>query len=95
MPELRDKYPMTNLFVIDSELWNFAKNQASELLFKSVSEYIFELLEITKESYAIRKIIIERFSLRLKIKAEQARKRYDEHLAEREEEQQHEVKTKI
>ena len=43
------KYPKTNLFVIDQALWKWAKYQASILNYKSVSEYIFYLINLDKE----------------------------------------------
>lgn len=88
MPELREKYPLTNLFVIDTNLWNWAKSQASELGFKSVSEYIFELLELAKENWNIQEKLLERFSLRLRIQAEQSKKRADELKAQLDEERE-------
>ncbi|MEM2240574.1 MAG: hypothetical protein QXL27_09805 [Candidatus Bathyarchaeia archaeon] len=44
------KYPKTNLFVIDENLWKWAKYRASILGYKSVSEYVFELIKKDKES---------------------------------------------
>ena len=43
------QYPKTNLFIINDELWKWAKYRASILGYKSVSEYIFKLIEIDKE----------------------------------------------
>jgi len=39
------KYPKTTLFIIDRELWNWARYKALSLGFESVSEYIFQLLK--------------------------------------------------
>ncbi len=44
------KYSKTNLFIIDEELWKWAKYRASILGFNSVSEYIFELIRKDKKS---------------------------------------------
>jgi len=44
------KYAKTNLFIIDEELWKWAKYRASILGFNSVSEYIFELIRKDKKS---------------------------------------------
>jgi len=43
------KYPKTNLFIIDEKLWKWAKYQASLKGFKSVSEYVFDLIKRDKE----------------------------------------------
>jgi hypothetical protein len=44
------KYSKTNLFIIDEELWKWAKYRASILGFNSVSEYIFELIRKDRKS---------------------------------------------
>jgi hypothetical protein len=44
------KYAKTNLFIIDEELWKWAKYRASILGFNSVSEYIFELIRKDRKS---------------------------------------------
>jgi len=43
------KYSKTNLFIIDENLWKWAKYRASLQGFKSVSEYIFDLIKKDKE----------------------------------------------
>ena len=43
------KYPKTNLFIIDEKLWKWAKYQASLKGFKSVSEYVFDLIKKDKK----------------------------------------------
>lgn len=43
------KYPKTNLFIIDEKLWKWAKYRASLKEFKSVSEYMFDLIKKDKE----------------------------------------------
>jgi len=43
------RYPKTNLFIIDEKLWKWAKYQASLKEFKSVSEYVFDLIKRDKE----------------------------------------------
>lgn len=48
--EMRRKYQKTNLFIIDENLWKWAKYRASLLGFNSVSEYVFELIKKDKES---------------------------------------------
>jgi len=44
------KYGKTNLFIIDSELWNWAKYQSSNLKLKSVSEYVFQNIWMDKQA---------------------------------------------
>jgi hypothetical protein len=46
---MQQKYAKTNLFIIDEDLWKWAKYRASILGFKSVSEYVFELIKSDKE----------------------------------------------
>jgi hypothetical protein len=40
-----EKYPRTNVFIIDKDLWNWAQYRAKSLGHASVSEYIFELIK--------------------------------------------------
>jgi hypothetical protein len=49
MIDMQQKYAKTNLFIIDEDLWKWAKYRASILGFKSVSEYVFELIKSDKE----------------------------------------------
>jgi len=43
-------YKKTNLFIIDRDLWNWAKYQSASLGFDSVSEYVFDLIAKEKIS---------------------------------------------
>lgn len=52
MPEL-DKYPLTNIHIVDSELYEWAKQKATELGYATISELIFDLLLILKENPSI------------------------------------------
>lgn len=54
MSSFRRKYKKTNLFVLDDELWAWAKYRAESLGFKSVSEYIFKLIALDREKKIIR-----------------------------------------
>jgi len=47
--KMRRQYTRTNIFIIDEELWAWAQYQAKLQGFKSVSEYIFKLIEKEKE----------------------------------------------
>lgn len=47
--EMQRKYPRTNIFIINEELWAWAQYKAKLLGFKSVSEYLFELIKAEKE----------------------------------------------
>lgn len=40
----------TNIFIMDDELWNWAKFQSKERHFSSVSEYLFQLIRIEQET---------------------------------------------
>ena len=53
MPKLQDKYPLTNIDVLDSELYDWAKQEATELGYKTVSELIFDLIVLLKENPSI------------------------------------------
>jgi hypothetical protein len=48
------QYPRTNIFIIDQDLWNWAQYKAKTLGKDSVSEYIFELIELDKKSDIIK-----------------------------------------
>jgi len=52
LPEL-DKYPLTNIHIVDSELYEWAKQKATELGYATISELIFDLLLILKENPSI------------------------------------------
>ena len=43
------KYPRTNVFVIDDDLWAWAQYRAKTLERNSVSEYIFDLIRKVQE----------------------------------------------
>lgn len=45
-----EKFPKTNLFVMDESLWIWAKYQASLQGYRSVSKYVFELIKAEKEA---------------------------------------------
>jgi prophage antirepressor-like protein len=47
--EMQRKYARTNIFIIDEELWAWAQYKAKLLGYKSVSEYIFELIKQDKQ----------------------------------------------
>jgi len=49
------KYDKTTLFVIDSELYNWAQYRAKTLGYASVSEYIFDLIKIDREQTVLKK----------------------------------------
>ena len=46
-----NKYHKTNLFIIDENLWNWAKDRASVLGCNSVSEYVFDLIRKDKKKF--------------------------------------------
>ena len=50
MPELQDKYPLANIYILDSELYEWTKQKATELGYKTVSELIFDLVLLLKEN---------------------------------------------
>ena len=45
---LVEKYSKTNIFIVDEDLWKWAKYRAEVLEFKSVAEYIFQLIKLDK-----------------------------------------------
>ena len=51
---LAEKYPKTNIFIIDKDLWKWAKYKAEVLGLKSVAEYIFLLIKLDKEKELIK-----------------------------------------
>jgi predicted nucleic acid-binding OB-fold protein len=53
LPELQDKYPLANIDVLDSELYDWAKQKAKELGYKTVSELIFDLILLLNENPSI------------------------------------------
>ena len=53
MPELQDKYPLTDIYMLDSELYDWAKQKANELGYKTVSELVFDLIVSLKENPSI------------------------------------------
>jgi hypothetical protein len=52
LPEL-DKYHLTKITILDSELYDWAKQKTNELGYKNISELIFDLLLILKENPSI------------------------------------------
>lgn len=53
MPELQDKYPLTNIYILDSELYDWATQKAKELGYTTISELIFDLVLLLKENPSI------------------------------------------
>lgn len=49
------KYPRTNVFIIDEDLWAWAQYKAKTLGKGSVSEYLFELIKLDREKSLIEK----------------------------------------
>ena len=49
------KYKRTNLFMIDEELWAWALYRAKILGYDSVSEYVFDLIKLDKETKLLKK----------------------------------------
>jgi len=47
--EMIRKYSRTNIFLIDEGLWAWAQYRAKLQGFKSVSEYVFDLIKKDKE----------------------------------------------
>jgi hypothetical protein len=47
--EMIRKHKRTNIFVMDEELWAWAQYEAKLQGYKSVSEYIFELIRVAKQ----------------------------------------------
>lgn len=51
--KMRRQYTRTNIFIIDEELWAWAQYKAKLQGFKSVSEYLFELIKADKEKGSV------------------------------------------
>ena len=49
------KYSKTNLFLIDEDLWKWAKYKAELLEFESVAQYVFELIKLDKEKNLLKR----------------------------------------
>lgn len=45
----RKDNPKTNIFIIDQNIWKWAKYRSDVLGYKSVSEYLFQLIKSDKE----------------------------------------------
>lgn len=45
----------TNLYIIDDELWAWAIYKAKLLSFRSVAEYIFELIRLDRDQTLLKK----------------------------------------
>jgi len=52
---LIEKYSKTNLFIIDENLWKWAKYRAEVLGLKSVAEYLFQLIKLDKDKELLKK----------------------------------------
>ena len=46
---MQRKYPRTNIFILDQDLWAWAQYQTKLQGFKSVSEYLFKLIKEEKD----------------------------------------------
>ena len=54
--EMLKKYPKrTNVYLIDEELWAWAQYRAKLLGYRSVSEYLFELIKLDKQKGILKK----------------------------------------
>lgn len=49
------KFARTNIFIIDQDLWNWAQYKAKSIGHDSVSEYIFDLIKVDKETDLIKR----------------------------------------
>ena len=49
------KHPRTNIFVIDADLWAWAQYKAKTLGYQSVSEYLFALIKLDRQSNILKK----------------------------------------
>ena len=47
---MEKKYSRTNIYLIDDDLWKWAKFRADTLSINSVSEYLFELIKIDQKN---------------------------------------------
>lgn len=43
---MQKNYPRTNIYVIDQEKWDWAQYRDKRLGYRSVSEYLFKLIEL-------------------------------------------------
>jgi len=50
-------YPRTNIYVIDQEKWYWAQYRSKSLGYRSVSEYLFKLIELDMSNPDISSII--------------------------------------
>lgn len=57
--KMEKNYKRTNVYVINKEMWNWAQYQAKNLGHKSVSEYLFKLIEKDKTSKKIKGTVVE------------------------------------
>lgn len=49
------KYPKrTNIYLVDEDLWAWAQFRSKTLKYRSVSEYVFELIKLDKEKDVMR-----------------------------------------
>ena len=50
-------YSRTNLYLIDKDLWKWAKYRANTLGFNSVSEYLFKLIETDRNGWVFENVL--------------------------------------
>jgi hypothetical protein len=48
------KYKKTNIFIMDENLWKWAKYKSDLLGLNSISEYIFQLIKLDKEKNLVK-----------------------------------------
>ncbi|MDH5691205.1 MAG: hypothetical protein OEY81_07250 [Candidatus Bathyarchaeota archaeon] len=53
--EMQKKHPRTNIYIIDEELYAWAQYKAKTLGYRSVSEYLFDLIKLDKEEAILKK----------------------------------------
>lgn len=53
--EVIRKHKRTNIFVIDQELWAWAQYRAKTLGYDSVSQYLFKLIKLDKQTNVLKK----------------------------------------
>lgn len=52
---MEKEYSRTNIFIIDEELWAWARYKSTLLGYDSVSKYLFKLIKLDKEKNIIKK----------------------------------------
>jgi hypothetical protein len=48
------EHKRTNIFIVDEKLWIWAQYKAKDIGYKSVSEYLFDLIKIDKEKVLLK-----------------------------------------